>query len=231
MSFSPYRPWPWVWWQSTTIIFLLPWWVRRHFCFYLDKMQLYTTLSVFRTALSTPKCVWLFSFHGASCSACCKAKIHPSLWVSESCFSSLRIKLNVTQPGAIQRKETCYYFPFVWSILNLNSNLIEIDGLEKLTHCHLVDYKYTLCILSISCESLTSAYFLNSAPTFSPRVAVHNPERRKQKPLDIFLFRLALRLKFSKILWSSHYKDCSPRCRWTAARLRRAQRTEDWELR
>ncbi len=25
--------------------------------------------------------------------------------------------------------------------------LIEIDGLEKLTHCHVVDYKYTLCIL------------------------------------------------------------------------------------
>ena len=153
-----------------------------------------------------------------------RQKIHPSVWVSDSRFSSLRTKLNVTEPGGSRRK-TRHYFSFCVKLfepeLQPECALMEIDGVQKPTHCHAVDYKYTLCIFKISVLKLLLSFvhFVNSAPTFSTHLPVYNPACRKTKALGYILFRLWQRLKFSKVLWSSLYKDYLPRRWWTAVHL------------
>ena len=106
-----------------------------------------------------------------------------SLSVWKQFFSSLRIKLNVTQPGTIQREKNMLLFPFrvkhfepelqpdrnrwPWKADSLSSSWL---------WTHSLHFNYQLWKFNIGLFS----------PTFSPRVSVHNPERRKQKPLDIF---------------------------------------------
>lgn len=131
--------------------------------FYAVKMQLYTMLCCYGgflllflcTALSTWQCmctVWTVSFSSHRTQSHVLAflrgkKIHPSVRVSDSRFSSLRTKLNVTQPGGSRRK-TRHYFSFCVKLfepeLQPECSLMEIDGVQKPTHCHAVDYKYIL---------------------------------------------------------------------------------------
>lgn len=170
-------------------------------------------------------CFLFITSHTITCfGLLARQKIHPSVWVSDSRFSSLRTKLNVTEPGGSRRK-TRHYFSFCVKLfepeLQPECALMEIDGVQKPTHCHAVDYKYTLCIFKISVLKLLLSFihFVNSAPTFSTHLPVYNPACRKTKALGYILFRLWQRLKFSKVLWSSLYKDYLPRRWWTAVHL------------
>lgn len=64
--------------------------------------------------------------------------------------------------------------------------ITETDALERLSHCYAVYYKYTLCIPLRLLRKFNFNFFSKFWTTFSPHLADHYPEFRKQKQLEVF---------------------------------------------
>lgn len=126
LFFFSCRLWPWVWWLSTTITSLLPWWVNWHssVMFLLSVVCLFVLFSAAKiesfVCLKTKCiCLWIFSFHST--------------------------KFNVQLSA--EKKNVQYNFYCMWLILMLHCKLIKLGSFKKLSHFQLCYDCHVVCTL------------------------------------------------------------------------------------